>query len=116
LSLEYEYIKRQLHATASVADYGSGSGRMKTVPLLQDDYKTTRHRHQPTVTHKSQSRRKKTQPEKPHNRRIAPEKETFDAIIGADVLHHVEIDRELPKLYRSLKKGGKDRFFRTVGI
>lgn len=108
-AVEYDYIARQLPKSGHIADYGSGSGRL-TVPSLQRGYNVT------AVDISRQSLANlKNLAKKLNLKNLAtaeelPQKETFDAVIGADVLHHVDIDRELPKLYRSLKKGGKIAF------
>lgn len=103
--VEYEYIKNQLPQSGAIADYGAGSGRM-TIPSLQAGYQVTA----VDISPKSLSNLQKVaKGMKLKNLSVAkklPNTETFIAIIGADVLHHVDIDRELPTLYKSLKKGG----------
>lgn len=37
--------------------------------------------------------------------------EHFDAVVGNSVLHHFDLDRALPELYRVLKPGGRFFFF-----
>lgn len=104
--VEYEYIKRHLPTSGVIADYGAGSGRM-TIPSLQNGYKVTA----VDISRRSlENLRNVAQKLNLKNLSTAeelPRKETFEAIIGADVLHHVEIDRELPVMYKALKKGGK---------
>ncbi len=39
-----------------------------------------------------------------------PEHGTFSGVVGADVLHHVDLDEYVPKLYGVLSKGGKAVF------
>jgi 2-polyprenyl-3-methyl-5-hydroxy-6-metoxy-1,4-benzoquinol methylase len=107
--LEYEYIKKNLPASGSIADYGAGSGRM-TIPSLQNGYKVTAI----DISAQSLENLKKVARRLNLNNlttaNVLPNRESFDAIIGADVLHHVEIDRELPVMYKALKKGGKIAF------
>lgn len=104
--VEYEYIKKQLPVKGKIADFGAGSGRM-TIPLLQDEYDVT------SIDISKQSLKNlKDLSNKLKLKGLSvaeelPSKETYDAIIGADVLHHVEIDKELPKMHKALKKGGK---------
>jgi 2-polyprenyl-3-methyl-5-hydroxy-6-metoxy-1,4-benzoquinol methylase len=38
---------------------------------------------------------------------VFPSQGTFPAIVGADVLHHVDMDEYLPKIYAALREGGK---------
>ena len=109
--VEYEYIRTAITAPFTpgvkmrVADYGAGSGRM-TIPSLQAGYQVTA----VDISPKSLSNLQKVAKDMNlKNLTVAkelPHKETFDAIIGADVLHHVDIDRELPTLYKGIKKGG----------
>lgn len=103
--LEYQHIKNHLPKNGHVADYGAGSGRM-TIPLLQDGYKVTAVDISQQSLENLKRAAKRLNLERPSTTHKLPETETFDAVIGADVLHHVEIDRELPNLYKSLKKGG----------
>ncbi|MBI1862508.1 class I SAM-dependent methyltransferase [Candidatus Microgenomates bacterium] len=104
--VEYDYLRRHLPKSGSIADYGAGSGRM-TIPSLQNGYNVT------AIDISNQSLANlKAVAKQLHLSGLStaselPRRETFDAIIGADVLHHVEIDRELPKMYASLKKGGR---------
>lgn len=105
-AVEYEYIAKHLPRSGHIADYGSGSGRL-TVPSLQRGFRVT------AIDISSRSLLNLRNIVKTlHLKNLStsgelPENETFDAIIGADILHHVEIDHELPKLFAALKKGGK---------
>lgn len=104
--VEYEYIKRYLPKSGAIADYGAGSGRM-TIPSLQSGYKVT------AIDISKKSLKNLVEVARTlhlgnlSTAETLPHKETYDAIIGADVLHHVTIDAELPSLYKALKKGGR---------
>ena len=45
-----------------------------------------------------------------------PEDECFSAIVGADILHHVDMDVLLPRLHASLRDGGKAIFTEPGGL
>ncbi len=45
-----------------------------------------------------------------------PDHGTFAAVVGADVLHHIDLDDYLPKLYAVLPEGGKAVFTEPGGM
>lgn len=107
-------IKR-IKTGSFVADFGAGSGRI-TVPLLQKGYNVT----SIDLSKKSlqnirvlatslKLRSLKTIESFPNDKR-------FDAIVGADVLHHINLDIYLPKLYKILEKSGMIVFSEPGGF
>lgn len=90
----------------AVADFGAGSGRI-TIPLLKNGYSV----YSIDISEKSLANlstvcKKEALPE-PTLLRNLPENMKFKAIVGADILHHVDFDEYFPKLYEALEPGGK---------
>ena len=92
-----------------IADFGAGSGRI-AIPLLQKGYKV----HAIDVSTKSLTNLRSLA-HKLHLISLRttahfPAGETFNHIVGADILHHVDLDEVIPQLWKKLKKGGRAIF------
>lgn len=89
----------------TVIDFGSGNGRL-SIPLLQAgftvysvDISTTSLKRLTAVAKRMGCDKKlKTSTHLPHKR--------VDAVVGADILHHIHIDEELKNIKKILKKKG----------
>ncbi|OGK58154.1 hypothetical protein A3H86_04160 [Candidatus Roizmanbacteria bacterium RIFCSPLOWO2_02_FULL_41_9] len=95
----------QLHNLSSVVDFGAGTGRL-TIFLLKHRYKVfavdlseKSLRVLKNVANNLGYRQLKTATSLPENQ--------CQAIVGADILHHVDMDVYLPLLNRSLIKNGR---------
>lgn len=111
--LEMEHLERALGKTPgkNIMDFGAGSGRV-TCWFLKKGYNVTAvdisQKSLSDLTRLFRRHRKpswgilKTATKLP--------KSEFDAIVGADILHHVSLNTYLPKLYRTLKSDGRIAF------
>lgn len=89
-----------------IIDFGAGSGRI-TIPLLQKKYKVI----SIDISNRSLIRLKKLALKLNLNNvnisdSLIKQKKIY-AVVGADILHHVDMDVILSKLYLILKNGGK---------
>lgn len=107
-ALEFNEIFKRINKSSDneVAEFGAGSGRI-SIPLLKCGFKV----YAIDISEKSLLDLKylaetlnlfglKTLDKLPKNK-------TFNNIVGADILHHLNLDETLPILYKSLKVGGK---------
>jgi SAM-dependent methyltransferase len=89
----------------SVVDFGAGSGRL-TIPLLRQGYWVLA----VDVSDKSLENLRRLAARlslpAPRTARHLPRRGRFDAIVGTDILHHVDLDSELPVLREALRDGG----------
>lgn len=103
-----EIMKRivDLNSMDYVVDFGAGSGRI-TIPLLKNNFSV----YAIDVSERSLNNLRKTARKLLlHSLRTTaslPRNGKFKAIVGADILHHVELNKYLPKIFNSLEKGGK---------
>lgn len=106
--LELEAIQNRLNGLSKglIMDFGAGSGRV-TFPLLQNGYSIVA----VDVSKKSLfNLRSLARKFKYMNLKTAekiPDGIRFQTIVGADILHHINMDKYLPIFYKSLIKGGK---------
>lgn len=91
---------------AVIADFGSGTGRL-TIPLLRKGYKVWAIDISDASLSKLKQVADKIPDAKYHIAKTLPGLISFDAIIGADILHHITVDDYLPQFYQALKKNGK---------
>ena len=105
LQLLLDILKKHT-SNGEVADFGAGSGRL-TIPLLKNGYSV----YSIDISDKSLGNLKKLATEQslplPHTSHEFPAGKKFKAIVGTDILHHVNFDEYFPKLYEALEPGGK---------
>ena len=97
---------RGLRRDDFVVDFGAGSGRI-TIHLLQHHYAVCA----VDISRKSlrnlREAAKKLSLPLVKTSESLPKNKKFQAIVGADILHHVDMHTYLPIFYSSLRKGGK---------
>jgi SAM-dependent methyltransferase len=90
----------------SVADFGAGSGRL-TIPLLRQRYSVLAVDLSTRSLDNLRSLAARLSLPSPATSRQLPRGMRFDAIVGTDILHHVDLDNQLPVLYDALRTGGR---------
>jgi SAM-dependent methyltransferase len=106
---------RQHADVESVVDFGAGSGRL-AIPLLRQRYSVLA----VDVSDKSLDNlrrlaRRLSLPSPPTSRQL-PRHKRYDAVVGTDILHHVDLDQYLPALHDALRPGGRLVFFEPGGL
>ena len=90
----------------SVVDFGAGSGRL-TIPLLRHRYSVLG----VDVSDKSLDNLRRLAERlslpAPRVARELPRDMSFDAVVGTDILHHVDLDSQLPLVHDALRDGGR---------
>lgn len=88
-----------------IADFGAGSGRV-TIPLIKKGYTV----YSIDISEESLANLTKVCEKESLKPPILlsdfPKDITFKAILGADILHHVDFDEYFPQLYEALEPGG----------
>lgn len=91
-----------------IMDFGAGTGRA-TIPLLTMGFDVwavdVSRKSLDALTSIYQKQKNKTWGKLTAVNRL-PQNIFFDAIVGTDILHHINIEEELPDLYRILKPNG----------
>lgn len=90
---------------AEIVDFGAGSGRI-TIPLLQKKFSVLSIDISDASLKSLQQVAKHLSLARPKISNTFPTDKTFAAIVGADVLHHINLDEYLPIFHKTLKKGG----------
>jgi cyclopropane fatty-acyl-phospholipid synthase-like methyltransferase len=108
--MEVERVLRQLTArnvprTGHVLDFGAGTGRL-TIPLLEGGYRVTAVDVSQASLDSLQDVAAQLGLRDLETTQELPEDAQYDAVVGADILHHVAMPEYLPRLRRLLKKGG----------
>jgi SAM-dependent methyltransferase len=108
--------KLEQHAAIrSVVDFGAGSGRL-TIPLLRRRYSVLA----VDVSDGSLANLKRLAASlglpSPATARELPPQARLDAIVGTDILHHVDLDHHLPSLRTALGDGGRVVFSEPGGL
>jgi SAM-dependent methyltransferase len=105
---------RRHGGVASVVDFGAGSGRL-TIPLLRRRYSVLAvdgsDRSLDNLRRLAQRLRL---PPPPTARRL-PRHRRYDAVVGTDILHHVDLDVYLPAIHDTLRAGGRIIFSEPGG-
>lgn len=95
-----------LNSMDSVVDFGAGSGRI-TISLLKKNFSV----YAIDVSKQSLINLKETARKLSlHSLETAaslPRNRKFKTLVGADILHHIELNKYLPKIFNSLEIGGK---------
>jgi 2-polyprenyl-3-methyl-5-hydroxy-6-metoxy-1,4-benzoquinol methylase len=90
-----------------LVDFGAGGGRV-TIPLLKEGYQVLAVDIDKNALRRLIKTAKKIKKEKYLKIKSSlPKKEKYDVILGADVLHHIDIKKYFPYFYNHLKKEGK---------
>lgn len=96
----------KLNKNFPIIDFGSGTGRL-TIPLLKSGFKII----SVDISSESLNKLKRTvvvlKLKRNEYAKDLSDMENINAVVGADILHHVDISETLPKIYKSLKYGGK---------
>lgn len=107
--LELENILKRISdidKNKSIVDFGSGTGRV-AISLLNKGYKIIA----VDISKKSLDNLKKVslslRLRKLQTTSVIPKVKKYDAIVGADILHHINIDDYLPRFFDSLSKNGR---------
>lgn len=113
--LEMEHLQQSLGILSGnrILDFGAGSGRV-TFWFLKRGYDVTA----VDVSPKSLRGLRRVYTRERQSswgtlttaNRLPQEAGAYDAVVGADILHHVDINKYLPLLYRTLKPGGRVAF------
>jgi 2-polyprenyl-3-methyl-5-hydroxy-6-metoxy-1,4-benzoquinol methylase len=105
---------RQHAGVESVVDFGAGSGRL-TIPLLRRRYSVLA----VDVSDKSLDKLKRLAQKlslpPPSTSRQLPRHRRYDAVVGTDILHHVDLDVYLPAIHDTLRAGGRVIFSEPGG-
>lgn len=112
-----QVIRRLEHVRKGeqILDFGAGTGRLSVAlaragySVLSFDISTISLDHLRDVARDLGLSSIEMTHEYPNNR-------TFPAVVGADILHHVDLDEYLPKLYASLADGGRAVFSEPGGM
>lgn len=94
------------HRAKEVVDFGSGNGRL-TIPLLQAGYRVTAVDISTASLSELHARAKRMKCD--GNLQIAtemPSKKTIDAVVGSDILHHLDLSTYLPRIRSVVKDDG----------
>lgn len=112
--LEIGHLEKSLslHSASHILDFGTGSGRVAfwflkkghDVTAIDVSSESLRDLQRMYAQHKTSDWGKLT------TATDLPKNGLFDSVVGADILHHVEITTYLPELYRLVKPGGKIAF------
>jgi 2-polyprenyl-3-methyl-5-hydroxy-6-metoxy-1,4-benzoquinol methylase len=99
----------------SIVDLGAGSGRL-TIPLLRQRYSVLA----VDVSDRSLGNLRRLAERlslpSPGTARDLPRHTRFDAVVGTDILHHVDLDQQLPVLHDALRNGGRLVFSEPGGL
>lgn len=109
--LEIEEILTRMRGSIQgcIADFGAGSGRI-TIPLLKEGYTVYAIDVSQVSLDNLQSFAERLHLTSLRTMNVFPSHRQFSYIVGADILHHVNLDEVIPQLWKRLKRGGKAIF------
>ncbi len=99
----------------TILDFGAGTGRL-SIALAQSGYSVLAVDISEISLAKLQGVAGKLGLDSIQMSTTFPSDDTFSAVVGADVLHHVDLDDYVPKLYGVLAEGGKAVFSEPGGL
>lgn len=103
------------YKTNTVIDFGAGSGRI-TIALLRNDFSVLA----VDISENSLLSLRNIANEllltKLQVSSYIPKGKKYNIIVGADILHHIDLDTYLPLFYNSLNKGGRIIFSEPGGL
>jgi SAM-dependent methyltransferase len=99
---------------ASVVDFGAGSGRL-TVPLLRQRYSVLAVDVSAGSLDNLRRLAQRLRLPLPPTARRLPRQRRYDAVVGTDILHHVDLDVYLPAIHDTLRAGGRVIFSEPGG-
>jgi 2-polyprenyl-3-methyl-5-hydroxy-6-metoxy-1,4-benzoquinol methylase len=106
---------RQHPGIESIVDFGAGSGRL-TIPLLRQRYSVLAVDVSDRSLDNLRSLAAQLSLPSPRTTHHLPPHTKFDAVVGTDVLHHVDLDSQLPALHDALREGGRLVFSEPGGF
>lgn len=92
-----------------IIEYGSGAGRL-TIPLLKNNFSVLAIDISDESLKNLEKRAKNLKLNGLKTAHVIPTDQKYEAVVGTDILHHVELDKYLPIYYKILNKGGKILF------
>jgi SAM-dependent methyltransferase len=99
---------------ASVVDFGAGSGRL-TIPLLRRRYSVLAVDVSDRSLDNLRRLAQRLRLPPPPTARHLPRHHRYDAVVGTDILHHVDLDVYLPAIHDTLRAGGRIIFSEPGG-
>jgi 2-polyprenyl-3-methyl-5-hydroxy-6-metoxy-1,4-benzoquinol methylase len=105
---------RKHDGVASVVDFGAGSGRL-TIPLLRQRYSVLAVDVSDGSLDNLRRLARRLRLPPPRTARRLPRHSRYDAVVGTDILHHVDLDAYLPAIHDTLRAGGRIIFSEPGG-
>jgi SAM-dependent methyltransferase len=106
---------RQQPGIRSVVDFGAGNGRL-TVPLLRHGFSVLAVDVSDRSLESLKNLVERLSLPSPATASHLPLRTRFDAVVGTDILHHIDLDEHLPSLYAALRDRGRVVFSEPGGF